>query len=111
MEFLKQCLPELRFLYMHLKGKKKEIYLNNLSNRMVKCLSSVALNLLYSNVNGLLLTKVQKKKLLPFKASLEKVILVKSLNDKKNILRKKRGLVQAMLIVLFGVVSKYRIDD
>ena len=55
--------------------------------------------------------KSTKKKLLPFKASLEKVILVKNLNDKKNILRKKRGLVQAMLIVLFGVVSKYRIDD
>ena len=111
MEFLKQCLPELRFLYMHLKGKKKEKYLDNLSSRMIKCLVSVALNLVYSNLNGILLSKVQKKKLLPFKGSLKKLILSKNLKEKKNILKKKRGLVSVMLSILFLVISKYRIDD
>lgn len=110
MECLKQRLPELRFLYMHLKGRKKEKRLYTMNNAMVTCLTQISLNLLYSNKNGLALTKTQKKKLSPYKKVLEKLVRSKSIREKKTLLRK-RGLVSTMLLVLFQLVIKYRIDE
>ena len=110
MECLKRRLPELRFLYMHLKGNKKEKRLYTMNNAMVTCLTQISLNLLYSNKNGLALTKTQKNKLAPYKRILEKLIRSKSIKEKKVLLRK-RGLVLAMLSILFQIAIRYRIDE
>jgi len=95
---------------MHLKGRKKEKRLYTMNNAMVTCLTQISLNLLYSNKNGLALTKTQKKKLAPYKKVLEKLVRSKSIREKKTLLRK-RGLVSTMLLVLFQLVIKYRIDE
>jgi hypothetical protein len=110
MDVLRESLPELRYIYRHLKGKKRALYFKTLSNRMTKILHQIAINLLYSHKNGFALNKLQIKKLKPHQKTLEKLTFSKNNREKKKILRKK-PFVQVMLQVILQLVVKLKIDQ
>ena len=108
MEELKRCLPELRYLKHHLNPHERQTYINAGSDRITNCLVEVALNLMYSNKNGLPLTTAHIQQLKPFKGEMKKLILSKTVGKKKKILQE--GLVDCMLSVLLSVVATLELE-
>ena len=104
MHILVECLSELRYLGS-LRGKKLRNYIHSASKRLIECLSQIALNILYSHLNGFNIKKAQLKKLQKHKKSLLNLVHTKKHKKKKNILKKKGGMILEMLSILATVIG------
>ena len=108
MEELKRCLPELRYLLQHLNSHERVAYIKTGSDRITNCLTEVGLNLMYSNKNGLPLTSDHIQQLKPFKREIKKLILSKTVGQRKKLLKEK--LVDCLLSVILSVVSTLELE-
>lgn len=104
MHILVECLSELRYLGS-LRGKKLSKYIHKASKRLIDCIQQIALNILYSNKNGLNIKKSRLKKLKKHKKELIKLVYTKNHTKKKQILKKKGGMVLEMLSILATVIA------
>ena len=62
MDLSRSKLPELRYMYHNIKTLKQiNGYIETASSRLVKTLFQIALNIVYSNKNNLIIKKYLKK--------------------------------------------------
>ena len=108
MDRLRQCLPEMRYLYHHLKPNKRSNYVKYGSVTLVECLTNVALNLMYSNKNGIKLTPLQIQNLRKNKRGIVKLIMSEDVKTKRKILNNK--LIEVLLSTLMDIAEDLDFD-
>ena len=108
MESLLSNLPELRYLYYHLKYRERSNYVRYGSPALVDTLTNVALNLVFSNKNGIKLTPAQIKTLRTHKNALTQLILAKDAKTRRKYL--KAGVIDAILSIFMKIAKKYKLD-
>ena len=103
---LNSCIPELRYIFFHLKNKKRVEYIKYARTGIVDCLQRVALNLAYAVQARISLSKTQIGSLKPYKKKIKALIAAKTIKEKKKILT--NSLVEAMLKI---ILSKRILDQ
>ena len=104
MHILVECLSELRYLGS-LRGRRLSKYIHTASKRLIDCIQQIALNILYSNKNGLNIKKSHLKKLKKHKKQLIKLVHTKNHTKKRQILKKQGGMILEMLSILSTVIA------
>lgn len=97
----------MRYLYKYLDYDDRQNYVKYGSPTLITCLVQVGLNLMYSNKNGIELTKAQLQLLKKHKKNIVKLITAKTEKDQKKALTNK--LIDVLLSVLLPVVKKHNI--
>ena len=108
MEKLKTCLPELRYLFHHLKPAQRLNYVKYGSTSLTECLANLGLNLMYSNKNGLKLSSSQIKALRKNKSALLKLIMAKSIQAQRKALSNK--MINLLLTILMNIADQIETD-
>ena len=108
---LSACVPELRFLFFHLKFQKRSEYVNHSKTSVVQCLQRIALNLVFSKQANIKLTKSQIALLKRNKKKITSLINAKTLKEKKRHLS--NGLIAILLQIILSkkVLEQLGIDD
>ena len=109
MDDLKRSLPELRYVFHHLKKNERVDYIRTASAGLIECLNQIIINLLYSHKNGMNLTSSQIKKLKPHKSVMKKFISTKSFSVKRKLL--KNSALSAILEVIIAFATDANTED
>ena len=108
MEVIQRNMPQLRYLFYYIKKNKRVAYLKYARREIIECLWQITLNLTYSNINGIQLTKAQIKLLLQYKAGLKKVLYSKTTAEKRKSLTV--NIIDVLLTVFISWMSKRNHD-
>ena len=108
MDSLLQNLPEIRYLYYHLNNRKRSNYVKYGSKALVDTLANVALNLVFSNKNGIKLSAAQIKTLKKQKKALMRLILAKTVETKRKLLTAR--VIDTILSIFMKIAKKLNLD-
>ena len=105
---LRAYLPEIRFLFYHVKNHDRVSYIKQSKSGLVEILAQIGLNLVYCKKNNLEVTEAQCKRLRKHKAGLQRLIITKSTKKKRDVLT--LPLLNTLLSVIISVMSKMGLD-
>lgn len=100
-------IPQLRYLFYYIKKNKRVAYIKYAKTDFIESLWQVALNLLYSNKNGIKLTKSQIQLLHHYRVALKRLVSATSTKDKKRHLT--NNVIDVLLTLIIPWIAKNKL--